>query len=186
MGLRDGDVVSAVNGQDLNNAARTILLTSLIPRDQSSISVTVMLFWSEPVRMQAPPFTILARSRVRNERGLTPAAVMRWWQQRIIVARGGAARSHITLWRQDDLQIPGSAPSLSHTRRAAAKPQRTWPGVQRRGGVRDDRCRRRFNLISGSTGQAKLPVVRLKSQRWSGHDKVMAFTAGLLRFDFRK
>jgi general secretion pathway protein C len=41
MGLRDGDVVSAVNGQDLNNAARTILLLASL-RDQSSISVTVM------------------------------------------------------------------------------------------------------------------------------------------------
>jgi general secretion pathway protein C len=41
LGLRDGDVVSAVNGQDLNNAARTILLLASL-RDQNSISVTVM------------------------------------------------------------------------------------------------------------------------------------------------
>lgn len=40
MGLRDGDVVSAVNGQELNDPAQAILMLNSL-RDQNSISVTV-------------------------------------------------------------------------------------------------------------------------------------------------
>ena len=40
MGLRDGDLVSAVNGQGLNDPAQAILMLNSL-RDQSSISVTV-------------------------------------------------------------------------------------------------------------------------------------------------
>jgi general secretion pathway protein C len=48
MGLRDGDIVSAVNGQDLNDPTQALLLLNNV-RDQSSISVTVKRF-GQPVQ----------------------------------------------------------------------------------------------------------------------------------------
>jgi general secretion pathway protein C len=40
MGLQDGDIVSTVNGQDLNDPTQTLLLLNSL-RDQSSIAVTI-------------------------------------------------------------------------------------------------------------------------------------------------